>query len=58
VGAATQCYLAAHPGAEGVTGLYHADCNPAPTSAHGEDAALAAALWERTEALVEKLAVA
>jgi NAD(P)-dependent dehydrogenase (short-subunit alcohol dehydrogenase family) len=51
-GAATQCYVAAHPAAAEVGGAYFADCNVAKCSAWGRDAGLAAGLWERTEAFV------
>lgn len=54
-GAATQCYLVAHPSAAKITGQYLADCNPIPTSAHGSDDGLAVALWERTEEIVARL---
>ena len=55
-GAATQCYVATHRDAAQHSGLYFADCNPAPTSAHGQDDALAAALWEKTEEIVAGMA--
>jgi NAD(P)-dependent dehydrogenase (short-subunit alcohol dehydrogenase family) len=55
-GAATQCYLAVHPGLEAASGQYFADCNPAPTTAHGTDDALAARLWRVSEEIVAKLA--
>jgi WW domain-containing oxidoreductase len=45
-GAATQCYLAAHPAAAGVTGKYFADCKETESSAKGRDQQLAARLWE------------
>lgn len=54
-GTSTQCYVAAHPDTASVTGEYYADCNVARPSAWGRDAALAAALWDRTEALVATL---
>lgn len=53
-GAATQCYLAAHPTVQ-ANGLYFADCNPAPTSAQGQDDQLAHRLWQASEALVASL---
>ncbi|MDH4183044.1 MAG: SDR family oxidoreductase [Nitrospinota bacterium] len=52
-GAATQCYLAAHPDADKYNGEYFADCNPAASSALGQDMDLAARLWEATEKLIE-----
>ncbi len=55
-GAATQCYLAAHPDAALFSGRYFADCNPARPSAKAEDKALAAQLWKISEAIAERLA--
>ena len=54
-GAATQTYVAAHPDAADKTGLYWADCNPKTPSQHAQDAALAKALWDKTEAIVAGL---
>lgn len=54
-GAATQCYLATHPGVATVTGRYFRDCNPAEPWPVGRDDAAAARLWETSEAIVEKL---
>ena len=54
-GAATQCYLAAHPQVARVTGQYFVDCNPARSSRHGEDDRMAERLWETSEAIVAKL---
>lgn len=54
-GAATQCYVATHPGLGDVTGTYFADCNVAKTSHHGRDAELARQLWDKTEELVAAL---
>jgi WW domain-containing oxidoreductase len=50
-GAATTCYLAAHPDVAGISGQYFADCalaTPAPVMA---DDALAARLWQESERL-------
>jgi NAD(P)-dependent dehydrogenase (short-subunit alcohol dehydrogenase family) len=55
-GAATQCYLAAHPDVAGVTGQYFADCNPEPPSPLAEDAALAERLWVVSEEIAAHLA--
>jgi len=52
-GAATQCYVAAHPSVAGVSGAYFADSAEARSSAWGRDADLAAALWRETERLAE-----
>ena len=54
-GAATQCYVAAHPGAAGITGEYWKDCNVARPRADAGDEGLARRLWEATEALVARL---
>ena len=54
-GAATQSYLAASPAVASVTGAYYADCNPSETTPLGRDAALAARLWEASEALVARI---
>ncbi len=50
-GAATQVYAAVHPAMAGVTGVYLSDCAVAETLPEGQDDALAAALWERSEAI-------
>jgi len=50
-GAATQCYVAASPNLEGVSGQYFADCNPARMSAHGQNPELASRLWTVSEEL-------
>jgi NAD(P)-dependent dehydrogenase (short-subunit alcohol dehydrogenase family) len=54
-GAATQTFLAVHPSVAGATGSYWLDCNPAPSTAAGDDPALAARLWEVTERIVAGL---
>ncbi len=54
-GAATQCYLASHPDAAGITGKHWADCNLRAPSRFGRDDALAAALWDKTEEIVATL---
>ncbi|MCA9569382.1 MAG: SDR family NAD(P)-dependent oxidoreductase [Myxococcales bacterium] len=54
-GASTQTYVATHPDVAATTGEYFADCNIAKPSAHGRDAALAEALWTKTEELVAAL---
>jgi NAD(P)-dependent dehydrogenase (short-subunit alcohol dehydrogenase family) len=51
-GAATPCYLAAHPDLAGVTGGYFRDFAPAPQSVEQTDTAMAARLWEVSETLV------
>lgn len=48
-GAATQCYVATHPEAAGISGEYWADCNLASSSRHGTDEAMAERLWAVSE---------
>ena len=55
-GAATQCYVAVHPGAASAHGEYFADCNVAVPRADASDPALARQLWEESERLAERLA--
>lgn len=50
-GAATTCYVGAHPELRGVTGYYFADCNPALPNAHMQDDEMAARLWQVSEEL-------
>uniref|UniRef100_A0A0D3HIY2 Uncharacterized protein n=1 Tax=Oryza barthii TaxID=65489 RepID=A0A0D3HIY2_9ORYZ len=50
-GAATNCYLALHPGLKDVSGKYFADCNEATPTAVARDAELAKKLWEFSEEL-------
>lgn len=54
-GAATQCWAAVHPDAGALRGNYLADCNVAEPIPAGRDDALAAALWDATEAIVARL---
>jgi NAD(P)-dependent dehydrogenase (short-subunit alcohol dehydrogenase family) len=54
-GAATQCFLAAHPNAASVAGQYYADCNPAATSTKGADDGLADQLWQVSERILEEV---
>ena len=51
-GAATQCYVAAHPSLSGVSGYYFADCNPLAPSAGMQDVQAARKLWDVSEQLV------
>ena len=54
-GAATEVYVAVHPGAAAVNGAYFADCNVAPCRPDANDPALAARLWETSEKIVAAL---
>lgn len=51
-GAATTCYVAAHPDVAGISGRYFADCAIAVPEKVMEDDALAARLWTESESLV------
>ena len=51
-GAATSCYLAAHPDLAGVTGGYFANCKSAKSSAASQDTALGERLWEVSSTLL------
>jgi retinol dehydrogenase 12 len=52
-GARTTLHCATAPQLAGETGLYYDKCQPRTPSAMGRDTALAAALWQRSEAWVE-----
>jgi NAD(P)-dependent dehydrogenase (short-subunit alcohol dehydrogenase family) len=54
-GAATQCYLAAHPSVAGISGEYFANSNIARPSLHARDDALAEKLWAVSERIVATL---
>ncbi|MDH3200488.1 MAG: SDR family oxidoreductase [Myxococcales bacterium] len=54
-GAATQCYAATHPGMQGVSGKYLADCNESRPGRHGRDPAMAEKLWEVSERIVAEV---
>ncbi len=54
-GAATQCYVAAHPAAGKISGEYFADCNVARSSRHGRDDSLAELLYQRSEEIARDL---
>jgi len=54
-GAATSCYVAAHPRTATISGKYFADCNVAKSSGHGRDAELARKLWDASEEIVERV---
>ncbi|SHL23700.1 SDR family oxidoreductase [Paraburkholderia terricola] len=51
-GAATQCYLAAHPDVASVTGQYFSDCKIAEPSPAARDDAIGERLWTLSEQLV------
>jgi NAD(P)-dependent dehydrogenase (short-subunit alcohol dehydrogenase family) len=51
-GAATSCYVATHPGLDGVSGYYFSDCNAAVPSGYAQDDAMAKRLWQVSEQLM------
>jgi WW domain-containing oxidoreductase len=51
-GAATQCYLAAHPDVSDVSGKYFADCNVAEPSSVAQNDAIGERLWTVSEQLI------
>ncbi len=55
-GAATTCYLAVHPGVEGMAGKYFSDCNVGKSSSRGRDEEMAAKLWEVSEKIAAEVA--
>jgi len=55
-GAATQCYVATHPGLARVSGQFFADCNVAKSSPISYDATLAARLWQESEQIAAQVA--
>lgn len=54
-GAATQCYVATHPGLKGVRGKYFSDCNEARPNRFGRDDAMAERLWTVSERIATEL---
>lgn len=54
-GAATECYVAVHPGAAAISGAYFADCNVATPRADADDVDLAQRLWAASEEIVAGL---
>jgi WW domain-containing oxidoreductase len=53
-GAATQCYLAAHPAVAAVTGQYFSDCKISETTSVAQDDALGERLWTVSEQLIAR----
>jgi len=54
-GASTQCFAAVHPKAEAMNGAYLSHCNLATPTRHGQDADMAAKLWDESEKIVAAL---
>ncbi len=57
-GAATQCYLAAHPDLDRASGGFYADCQPARSNPHADDPGFRQRLWSTSEALLAQYAPA
>lgn len=53
-GAATQCFLAAHPDAAGLTGGYFANCRPATPHPKADDPLARESLWRVSETVIAK----
>jgi NAD(P)-dependent dehydrogenase (short-subunit alcohol dehydrogenase family) len=53
-GAATLCYLAAHPQVSGVSGYFFENCNPVRRRDNSENEAMAGRLWDVSLGLVER----
>ena len=53
-GAATQCYVAAHPDLAGVSGKYFSDCQESKTRSFAQDDNAAEQLWRLSEEIVAK----
>jgi NAD(P)-dependent dehydrogenase (short-subunit alcohol dehydrogenase family) len=54
-GAATQCYVAAHPSVAGISGEYFVNCNIGRPSRFGRDDGLAERLWVVSEQILSTL---
>lgn len=54
-GAATEVYVAVHPGAAGINGAYFADCNVSTSRPDADDALLAGRLWDVSEQIAARL---
>ncbi len=52
-GAATTCYVAAHPDIEGISSLYFEHCNPVAPGGNMENTEMAAKLWTVSEELTQ-----
>jgi WW domain-containing oxidoreductase len=55
-GAATTCYLAAHPAVAGKTAGFYADCQPSKPNPHADDASFRQRLWEVSEGILAQYA--
>jgi WW domain-containing oxidoreductase len=57
-GAATTCYVAAHPAMAGKTAGFYADCRPSKPNPHADDAAFRRRLWDVSAAILAQNAPA
>ncbi len=57
-GAATTCFLAAHPAMAGKTGGFYADCRPSRPNPHADDPAFRRRLWEVSASILAEHAPA
>jgi hypothetical protein len=57
-GAATTCYVAAHPAMAGKTGGFYADCQPYKPNPHADDPAFRSLLWQTSAAILAEHAPA
>jgi len=55
-GAATQCYLAAHPACEGVTGRFYVNCRPARSNPIADQSGFQERLWNVSERILAQYA--
>lgn len=57
-GAATTCYVAAHPSVAGKTAGFYADCQPSKPNPHADDASFRQRLWDVSAAILAQHAPA
>jgi WW domain-containing oxidoreductase len=57
-GAATTCYVAAHPAVAGKTAGFYADCQPAKPNPHADDASFRQRLWDVSAGILARHAPA
>jgi WW domain-containing oxidoreductase len=57
-GAATTCYVAAHPAVAGKTAGFYVDCQPAKPNPHADDATFRQRLWDVSAAILAQHAPA
>jgi WW domain-containing oxidoreductase len=57
-GAATTCYVAAHPAVAGKTAGFYVDCQPAKPNPHADDATFRQRLWDVSASILAQQAPA